>query len=71
MENIYSKLTLKDIEEFLIDMPDLAYPKYHGDGLYEISKGCFTGSEGIKMFNEALTNELKNFGIKNMSKELI
>ena len=30
------------------------YPKYHGEGIYEISKGCFTNEKGMKEFNKSL-----------------
>ena len=61
MDSIYKKITVDDIEKILSKSPSLQYPKYHGEGIYEVSKGCFTGRLGMKMFNEAFEKHIKEY----------
>lgn len=63
----YNKLTVEDVEKALtklqengIDNP-FNYPKYHGEGIYEISKGCFTGQRGMEEFNKSITKHIKQW----------
>jgi len=60
----YQKLTIELIKSKLKDIfnDKLDYPKYHEDGLYEISKGCFTNKQGYKQFEDVLRKQLKNYG---------
>jgi hypothetical protein len=59
----YNKLTVEDVEKVLASMPDnpFDYPKYLGEGIYEISKGCFTGQRGMEEFNKSLTDHIKQW----------
>ena len=54
--NYYKPLTIEMFEKVLSEMPDhpFDYPKYHGEGIYEISKGCFTNKKGMEEFNKCL-----------------
>lgn len=58
----YNKLTVEDVEKAIASMPDnpFDYPKYHGEGIYEISKGCFTGQRGMEEFNKSITKHTKH-----------
>lgn len=67
MENImntndkyYKNLTAEMFEKVLSEMPNnpFDYPKYHGEGIYEISKGCFTNEKGMKEFNKSLKDSI-------------
>ena len=39
-----------------------AYPRYRGNGLYEIAPGCITGEKGVELFMKHVKNytKLKN-----------
>jgi len=65
---IYKQITIEDIEKLLKLHPELEYPKYYGEGLYEISKGCFTGEKGLELFEYELTKQLKDFYYVGYSK---
>lgn len=61
----YKELTVDDMDKILSEFSELDYPKYHGNGLYEISKGVFCNEIAMKEFDKALLEELKL--IKNES----
>ena len=59
MEKEQTLITLESVENILKDFPELSYPRYYSNGVYEISKGCFTGAKGYHTFIDAVDKELK------------
>lgn len=60
-EKYYKKLTIDMFEKVLLEMSNnpFDYPKYHGEEIYEISKGCFTNKQGMEEFNKCLKGIIK------------
>ena len=54
------KLSLKDLEDVVKQIPMPKYPKYLGDGLWQIAENCITGQRGydefMKLCKEGITN---------------
>lgn len=48
--------TLKELEDTFKELDFPEYPRYLGDGLWELSPGCYTGQRGIELFNRLLLN---------------
>ena len=46
--------SLKDLEEIIkgLDIPE--YPRYLGNGLWELHPGCYTGQKWYEMFMEEM-----------------
>ena len=60
-DKYYKNLTVEMLEKVLSEIPNnpFDYPKHHGEGIYEISKGCFTNKKGIEEFNKHLLCKVK------------
>ena len=62
-QQYYKKLTVEDVEKAILKLQEdgidnpFDYPKYYGEGIYEISKGCFTNEKGMEEFMKQLRNE--------------
>lgn len=60
MEPYYKKeITMDGIVDILKDCPDLKYPIQYNNGMYEISKGMYTGEKGYYLFMDALDKEMR------------
>ena len=52
------EISLKELEDIARDvMPE--YPKYLGNGLWELHPGCYTGQKGYEMFMEEMRKAAK------------
>ena len=59
-DKYYKNLTVEMLEKVLSEMPNnpFDYPKYYGEGIYEISKGCFINEKGMEEFNKCLKDSI-------------
>ena len=53
-ENNIKVLDVKGIEDAIVNQNDLNFVKDHGNGVYEIGKGMFTGARGLEEFDKAV-----------------
>lgn len=53
------EIALKDIMEVIekVGLPE--YPKYLGNGLWQLADGCITGENGLEAFDKAVLEQLK------------
>ena len=53
------EIALKDIMEAMekVGLPE--YPKYLGNGLWQLADGCITGKKGLEAFDKAALEQLK------------
>ena len=53
------EIALKDIMEAIekVELPE--YPKYLGNGLWQLADGCITGENGLEAFDKAVLEQLK------------
>ena len=55
-------LTVEELDKLLLEFPELQYPKYLRNNIYELTKGCFTNKQGLDDYNKTFSQLIKNYG---------
>jgi hypothetical protein len=65
----YNKLTQQGIDKIFETSSIAQYPRYVGNGIYEVMKGCFTNRKGLDDIDREFSKTFTNLYNKYMNNE--